>query len=407
LLHLLRALTCLALLLAAPHARAEDPPIVVQIWTITPGPSLTESTGHTLLRIKTAEPLTDRTYDFGRYDVTSTFVLDLLRGELHFQMESWGTRQTAEWISSRRRSIISRTLDLPVETAEILNQRLLSLDLPENRAFVYDPGYANCATKVRDLVDEIVFQGAWSAAAKQLPGASLREGSDEALAARPTWRWLVLGAFGPLGHAPHSRWEATFLPFQLGEELDALGRGEGPVPLPPGVGIRPPKFFHDAKVTPPPPAELLGSAPTVLWGLLMLSLVPALIAPRRVFTDALLSLSASCWALVGGGLGTVLWLLQSQPSPLYRGNLVVLALHPFLWLFPAMVRHATSPPAGARPQARRAAVAGLIACAVLPALGASVMIPYGQPVTAHLPPIAALHGLWLAVVWRLRSTPSR
>jgi hypothetical protein len=150
---------------SATTARANDETIVVQLWTVSVGDELASSWGHAFLRIKTADPVSDRAYDFGRYELTSTFVLDFVLGQLPYHLASSGTRPTYEWLQRRERTIHSRTLEMPDAMAFELSARLRELEKPENRAFPYDPAFNNCATKVRDLLDEIVFDGAWSAAA--------------------------------------------------------------------------------------------------------------------------------------------------------------------------------------------------------------------------------------------------
>lgn len=381
-------------------AQASEPEVVVQLWTLSPGDDLPSSGGHTLLRVKTFDPPSDRTYDFGRYFLTTTFVADLMMGDLWFELESLGTRQTAEWIASRGRTIESRTLEMPTETALALRDRLIALEQPELRAYRYDPAYANCVTRVRDLLDELVFAGAWSAAASALPGEPLEVGTDHLLAGRPTYRWLVHGVYGPLSQAPQTQWQSTYLPFQLGDALDALQAGAGPVPLPEGVRIHPPKLFHDAKVQPEPPVSLLRSPPFYAWCALMLGMLPAVLAPASRGARAALRFTTLIWAVLGGSLGLAVWLLSLQSAPLYAGNLVRLGLHPLLWTLPALLTAALTAP---EPTWRhRVALPALVLFAALPTLGAAIMVPYGQVVPAHLPPLAALQLVLLAAALRVR-----
>jgi hypothetical protein len=398
----------LSLLLAATPAYAEEPGVLVQLWTISPTPALDGAWGHTMLRVKVDDPPSDRIYDFGRYETSTTFVTDLLSGELSFQLVAKTTGPIATWLGENHRGIISRDILLPPETAKALRARLKQRLEPDKRTFTYDPVFANCVTQVRDLFDEVVFQGAWSAAAKATPGEALRVGNDRMLAGSPGYRWLIEGAYGPLTHQPQSQWDATFLPYQLDAALDAIGRGDGPVVAPAGVTIGPATLYQDTGLPTEPPRSMLTSWPAAVWALLMLALAPSLAAPHHAASRALRVLSAGVWTLLGGCLGTAVALLQLQPSPIYHGNLTVLALHPFLWLTPWWLYAASRPPSAPAgwftgPRANQLAMGAAITCAMFAVVAALVMVPYGQPLPAHLPPIAALQLMWLAVVRRVRS----
>lgn len=375
--------------LASP-AVAEDI-VEVELWTLGTGDDLAASWGHVFLRLKGSDPPRDGVFDFGRFDITTTFVLDFVRGELPYYLGAMGTDRAREWLQPMGRSLTVRTLTLPAERSAALVERLRILRKPENRYFVYDPVLANCATAVRDLLDEAVFDGAWKTAAEALPGPTWREGNDAIMADRPGYRWLVHGMNGPISHQPVDRWRGTFLPFQLAAELDAMQAGTGLIPLPPGVSIGAPVELEPGITTPATPVGFVWGLPAWFGGALMLSLVPVWIRPTDLGARRYLLAGGISWGLVGGLLGGVLWALAAHPSPIYAGNLVRLALHPLLLVFPFVMFRARS-----RAGARRA----LWGFAAIPLVGCVLMPVVGQWVPYHLIPVAILQVGFAAAVSR-------
>jgi hypothetical protein len=380
---------------AADHGSAKN--TVIQLWTTEPGHSFASSWGHTFLRVKTFEPEYDRTFDFGRYEVTSSFVADLLRDELPYHLESNGSKHTFEWMKARDRTLVSRTIDMPEARARALATHLTALDTPEHRHFNYEPATANCATKVRDILDDVVFDGAWSTAAKAQPSISFHDANEHIMADRPGYRWLVSAAFGPGFHTPRTRWEMTVLPGRLASELDAMTGPDGAIDLPQGVTVGPPKVFHTTTRPARPARPLWVSMPVMLWTCLTLGLVPALVWPQRPLSRRSLRGITWTWSILGGLLGIATAMMIAHPSARYGTTIMITAFHPMLCLLPLVVQRAMTRPGPTL------AVPILWAYAALPLLGALFMPSYGQPLPYHVLPAAITQLMLVAAVMRGRS----
>lgn len=325
--------------------RAVDGPPTVKVSLVTmfPGDSLFTGFGHIALRLRYRGA--DISVDYGTYDTSDPLMgWNFLIGKLDYYCSRNDFLSMISWYKDDFGGIIEQDLDLDATQTRALLRRLLSdFDLTPPDASLTDAEFAalrdrlftdpavthttyryhhfhnNCATKIRDLLDEI-YGGALGGQTQESPaGVSLRDLINASLyrpAFAPT-RWLVYGLLNGEIDQPVARWEQMFLPWFLAAEMQELTIQGRPV-------VTGDRVLTGVRLDAPP-------MPSPWPGLLALVLLaaafgwPALVRRgRRIFATELIlaGLAATFYA----GILLVAWV--ASPYPETRPNGTVLFFHP-------------------------------------------------------------------------------
>lgn len=127
----------------------------VSILTMGPGTELYDSFGHSAFRVK--DSLKDMVFNYGEYDFdTPNFYTKFARGKLLYQIGVNEFQPFFNYYKSQNRSIKEQVLNLTYAEKEALFEYLLTNAQPENKKYKYDFFYDNCATKIRDVLKEIL-----------------------------------------------------------------------------------------------------------------------------------------------------------------------------------------------------------------------------------------------------------
>ena len=126
------------------------------IVTLSPGDSVWSSFGHTLLWVSDGKKEIDTTYNFGTFDSSQDQLLfRYLNGELVYSVRMQSYQKDLERYNGlEKRWFIAQRLLLPPQNQQKLLALLEKYQDPSNLDFVYHWEKANCATKVRDLIDQ-------------------------------------------------------------------------------------------------------------------------------------------------------------------------------------------------------------------------------------------------------------
>jgi hypothetical protein len=126
----------------------------ISVFTIGPGSSLNDAFGHNAFRIKDVEKGTDLVFNYGVYDFnTPNFYLKFAQGKLNYLI---GVDSYADFLNNyfyQNRTIEEQVLNLTQEQKQALFDYLLNNYKPENRRYLYDFFYDNCATKIKDVTN--------------------------------------------------------------------------------------------------------------------------------------------------------------------------------------------------------------------------------------------------------------
>ncbi|MBP0904544.1 DUF4105 domain-containing protein [Mariniflexile gromovii] len=126
----------------------------ISVLTIGPGASLNDAFGHSAFRIKDPIKGTDLVFNYGVYDFnTPNFYLKFAQGKLNYLIGVNYFEDFFEAYISQNRSIKEQVLNLSASEKQTLFNYLLNNYKPENRAYLYEFFYDNCATKLKDVAN--------------------------------------------------------------------------------------------------------------------------------------------------------------------------------------------------------------------------------------------------------------
>jgi len=134
---------------------APGPKYQASLLTCGPGPEIYEYYGHSAIRIvRTDSTDFDLTFNYGVFDFTSSnFILRFALGETDYICAVQETSSFISHYSRRQIYIDEQVLNLSqLEIQRLLNALMVNCQ-PENRVYRYNFFYDNCATRVRDMIE--------------------------------------------------------------------------------------------------------------------------------------------------------------------------------------------------------------------------------------------------------------
>ena len=129
----------------------------ISIITVGPGTNLNDSFGHNGFRIRDTSRNIDLIYDYGRYDFnTPNFYLKFAQGKLLYEIGYRNFNPFLNYYKSQNRWLKEQVLNLNDSEKQALFEYLQTNVEPENKKYKYDFFYDNCATKIRDVLIEVL-----------------------------------------------------------------------------------------------------------------------------------------------------------------------------------------------------------------------------------------------------------
>ncbi|MDO7172702.1 DUF4105 domain-containing protein [Mariniflexile sp. AS56] len=126
----------------------------ISVLTIGAGTSLNDAFGHSAFRVKDPVKGADLVFNYGVYDFeTPNFYLKFAQGKLNYLIGFNYYEDFFEAYISQNRTIQEQVLNLSSVEKQKLFDYLLNNIKPENRGYLYDFFYDNCATKIKDVTN--------------------------------------------------------------------------------------------------------------------------------------------------------------------------------------------------------------------------------------------------------------
>lgn len=130
-----------------------SPNAEISVLTIGPGSSLNDAFGHNAFRVKDNSLGIDAIYGYGQYDFDAPFfLLKFTQGKLEYLISKHNFADIYYHYTSFNRSIDEQVLNFTLEEKQNLFNFLQNNYKPENRRYIYDFFYDNCATRIRDVI---------------------------------------------------------------------------------------------------------------------------------------------------------------------------------------------------------------------------------------------------------------
>ncbi|MBX3258569.1 MAG: DUF4105 domain-containing protein [Labilithrix sp.] len=202
----------------AREARAEDAERAVYLYTMGPSNELPSRFGHSLLCVREAghdTPEHGRCYDYGvpgREDLTAT-VWEAVRETPSFVPVAIEEVVVYKFFKDQGRQIERQRL--PMTAAQV--DKLVSsieAEIRDKRAYAYHPYWANCATKIRDHIDDAT-DGRLRPGPSDIPKGTFREYMEEGHSGHLDFLTAMALFVGEGNDRSPTPWEAMMLPFIL------------------------------------------------------------------------------------------------------------------------------------------------------------------------------------------------
>lgn len=155
-------LACLSL--SAQYAKLSDQ-AEVSLITVGPGPSLVDCFGHSALRVKDPVLNIDKAYNYGIFDTTEKgFYIRFAAGTQQYMVAAYDFSLFLDSYVRQNRWMTEQVMNITQEEKQAIFEFLENNILPQNRLYLYDQFFDNCATKLRDipksvLGDKLEFHG--------------------------------------------------------------------------------------------------------------------------------------------------------------------------------------------------------------------------------------------------------
>lgn len=307
----------LLLLLLLPALAGAAPRI--GLVTMLPGEVYWSRFGHNAILVE-GEDGRRLLYNYGFFDFEQPgFLARFLRGRMLYRLAVLPFEQDLGYYAAEGRGVQLQWLDLAPERARRLADFLAWNALPENAEYRYDYFRDNCATRVRDALDEALDGALRDQLSGRSRGLSYRSESLR-LAAEEDWLWLGIHAgLGPAADVPLSRWDEGFVPMRLAEAVRLVRTPEGS-----------PLVIGERELLPHRLAAEREDPPQRRWLFVALGLLGAAIlgglgrrGPRHGLAIGLL---AGHWLMcgLGGSLLLGLWLATDHQIAYANANLLLL-----------------------------------------------------------------------------------
>jgi len=248
----------------------------IGVATMQPGEIFWERFGHDAIVVDDptrGEPIS---YNFGFFDLEEPgFVWRFILGEMEYELVALPFAKDLIYYRDTGRGVSIQWLDLSETQATHLAAALAENARPENARYRYDYFTNNCATRVRDALDE-ALDGLLQRQMQTRSHGNTYRSEAVRLAAPADWMWLGFDVLlGPFADQLRSRWEDSFVPMNLADNLRQARRVDGE------ALVRSEQILLPHRVAPEPPP-----------------------APRRWWP----------WLLIGAGIACAFWLLARSDS---------------------------------------------------------------------------------------------
>jgi hypothetical protein len=205
------------------------------IMTIGPyQPELYSVFGHSAIRVVDPARGLDWVYNYGVFDFEQeNFFVNFAKGLLIYQLGLADYERFRDFYISQNRFIKEQYLNLTLEERQLLFDFLQWNYQPENKEYLYNYVYDNCASKIRDVLNG-QFPGRISFNSDYVEkGLSVRGLMHKYLGEQPWGEWIIDIGLGLEIDREASAWEYMFLPDYIFKAFESatIESGNGQQPL--------------------------------------------------------------------------------------------------------------------------------------------------------------------------------
>jgi len=143
---------------AASNSLQLSPDAEISLLTCSPGKEIYSLFGHSAVRVNDPVLDLDIVFNYGTFDFdTPHFHLKFMQGQLLYKLTVSTMEQFVQEYYHAGRAVYEQVLNLNMEETQRLFDFMMINRLPENAYYLYDFFFDNCATRIRDLADSLLY----------------------------------------------------------------------------------------------------------------------------------------------------------------------------------------------------------------------------------------------------------
>lgn len=143
----------------AQSSQTLSPQAKISLLTCDPGNELYATFGHSALWIRDPINRIDKIYNYGTFSFdTPNFYMKFMRGHLNYQLSVSTYQRFMREYRYTRRSVYEQVFLLDSLQKQKIFDFVEKNALPENKYYLYDFFFDNCATRIRDIFPETLGQ---------------------------------------------------------------------------------------------------------------------------------------------------------------------------------------------------------------------------------------------------------
>lgn len=200
-------------------ASAQNPPVElsseasISLLTCSPGDELYSVFGHSAIRVKDPLQGVDWVFNYGTFDFSAPgFYMNFVRGKLNYILSVAEYRHFEYDYRMENRWIWEQKLNITSGEKQYLFDSLIINYQPENRYYLYDFFFDNCATRIRDIFTEGLEREIIFDYQELDQGKTFRELLMPYLTEKPWARLGINLALGLPADKKATPWDYMFLP---------------------------------------------------------------------------------------------------------------------------------------------------------------------------------------------------
>jgi hypothetical protein len=190
---------------------------VVSLLTADPGDELYATFGHSAIRVRDTTSDYDAVFNYGLFNFDApNFYSNFARGRMNYCLGVQHFERFVDTYACEDREIREQTLLLDANQKDFIIRFLLNNAKPENKYYRYHFFLDNCATRIRDLLQQTFPEVVWS---PEAGNPSYRNLVYDCTRNQPWGRFGIDIALGLPTDQKTNAWEQMFLPDYLSAAL--------------------------------------------------------------------------------------------------------------------------------------------------------------------------------------------
>lgn len=189
--------------------------IYISLLTCSPGQELYSRYGHTAIRVQDTEKHADLVFNYGVFTFTTdNFYWKFVKGETYYKLGIDPMMWFLEDNQLENRNVYEQPLNLSPEQAKAVSEALWTNFRPENRSYLYNFVFDNCATRPYYLLKHVLGDSIYSSYS-EWEGVTYRQYIQH-YTGKDSWEDFAINmVFGPRADQPMKNEDRLFMPEAL------------------------------------------------------------------------------------------------------------------------------------------------------------------------------------------------